>query len=44
MAKTVRGESLGIKMSVVLTQLLFPGMVQPVQVREIGGDLIPADT
>jgi hypothetical protein len=39
-AKTVRGELLGIQMSVVSTQqLLFPGTVQPVQVPcKIVGD------
>jgi hypothetical protein len=32
MAKTVRGELLGIQMSAVSTQLLFPGKVPPAQV------------
>jgi hypothetical protein len=40
MAKTVRVELLGIKMWAVSTPLLFPGTVEPVQVREIHGDRI----
>uniref|UniRef100_A0A2S2N745 Uncharacterized protein n=1 Tax=Schizaphis graminum TaxID=13262 RepID=A0A2S2N745_SCHGA len=39
-AKTVRGELLGIKMSAVSTQLPFPDSVQPVQVCDIDGDRI----